>query len=307
MDQIKAMWIFARVAETRSFSRAADTLSLPKASVSTAVRQLEHQLGTRLLHRTTRHVELTQEGRIYLDQCVDVLAELHAVNTQFLTEDRVLTGRLRVDMPSRIARHHVAPRLPEFLAAHPELSIELSCTDRRVHLVQEGFDCVLRVGKLSDSDLIARQLGHLRMVNCASPAYLQRHGRPTTIAELHHGHQLVHYASTLGDAPEAWEYHDGRHYQTLELPGRVTVNTADAYEACCLAGLGLIQVPAIGVQHLLETGALVEVLPEYPSEPMPVSLLFSHRRHRSRRISMFANWLADVLQSYVHPTSANPT
>jgi len=299
MDQVKAMQIFTRVAEMSSFTGAAETLTLPKASVSTAVRQLEQQLGTRLFHRTTRHVELTQDGAVYFDHCVDLLAELDELNTLFINDERALTGRLRVDMPSRLARHQVAPRLPEFLQAHPQLAVELSSTDRRVDLVQEGFDCVLRIGTLRDSSLVARRLGTMRLVNCASPAYLKRHGVPTTINDLRDGHLLVHYASTLGDKPEAWEYFDGRIYRTLELPGVITVNNSDAYEACCLAGLGMIQVPAIGVQHLLDDGQLVEVLPDHPAQSMPVSLLFSHRRNRSRRVQVFADWLDDVLQPYL--------
>ena len=299
MDQVKAMQIFTRVAEMSSFTGAAETLTLPKASVSTAVRQLEQQLGTRLFHRTTRHVELTQDGAVYFDHCVDLLAELDELNTLFINDERALTGRLRVDMPSRLARHQVAPRLPEFLQAHPQLAVELSSTDRRVDLVQEGFDCVLRIGTLRDSSLVARRLGTMRLVNCASPAYLKRHGVPTTINDLRDGHLLVHYASTLGDKPEAWEYFDGRIYRTLELPGVFTVNNSDAYEACCLAGLGMIQVPAIGVQHLLDDGQLVEVLPDHPAQSMPVSLLFSHRRNRSRRVQVFADWLDDVLQPYL--------
>ncbi|WP_348674197.1 LysR family transcriptional regulator [uncultured Abyssibacter sp.] len=299
MDQVKAMQIFTRVAEMSSFTGAAETLTLPKASVSTAVRQLEQQLGTRLFHRTTRHVELTQDGAVYFDHCVDLLAELDELNTLFINDERALTGRLRVDMPSRLARHQVAPRLPEFLRAHPQLAVELSSTDRRVDLVQEGFDCVLRIGTLRDSSLVARRLGTMRLVNCASPAYLKRHGVPTTINDLRDGHLLVHYASTLGDKPEAWEYFDGRIYRTLELPGVITVNNSDAYEACCLAGLGMIQVPAIGVQHLLDDGQLVEVLPDHPAQSMPVSLLFSHRRNRSRRVQVFADWLDDILRPYL--------
>lgn len=299
MDQVKAMQIFTRVAEMSSFTGAAETLTLPKASVSTAVRQLEQQLGTRLFHRTTRHVELTQDGAVYFDHCVDLLAELDELNTLFINDERALTGRLRVDMPSRLARHQVAPRLPEFLQAHPQLAVELSSTDRRVDLVQEGFDCVLRIGTLRDSSLVARRLGTMRLVNCASPAYLKRHGVPTTINDLRDGHLLVHYASTLGDKPEAWEYFDGRIYRALELPGIITVNNSDAYEACCLAGLGMIQVPAIGVQHLLDDGQLVEVLPDHPAQSMPVSLLFSHRRNRYRRVQVFADWLDDILRPYL--------
>jgi DNA-binding transcriptional LysR family regulator len=294
MNRIEAMHTFLRVAELGSFTRAAETLGLPKASASTAIQQLETALGTRLLHRTTRRVELTQDGRAFYERSKDLLADLDELQSMFQQGPLALRGRLRVDMPVKLARNFVIPRLPEFLSAHPGIEIELSSTDRRVDLVREGFDCVLRVGTLADSSLVARPLGTFRVLTCASPEYLRTHGTPRSLDDLA-SHRLIHYVPTLGARPDAFEYWDGTAYRTLTMAGAITVNNADAYEAACLAGLGLIQSPIIGLQPLIAQGLLVEVLPELRAEPMPVTLLYAHRRHLPRRVQAFMAWIADVL------------
>ena len=184
MHQLDAMRIFVRVTETGSFTQAADSLGLPRASVSNAIKQLETKLGTRLLHRTTRRVQLTQDGQACVERCKDLLADMEEWETMFVARGQALTGRLRVDLPATLARTTVIPQLPTFLAQHPALRIELSSTDRRVDLVREGFDCVLRVGAVADSTLIARPLGRMRQVNVASPAYLERFGVPRTLDDL---------------------------------------------------------------------------------------------------------------------------
>ena len=169
--------IFATVAELASFSRAAEQLGLAKGRVSTSVQRLEAQVGTRLLQRTTRSVRVTPDGERFLERCKELLTEAEQLQAMFQPASTGLTGRLRIDLPNRLARDLVIPRLPEFLAAHPLLEIGISTTDRRVDLVHEGFDCVLRVGELVDSDLVALPLGVLRMRNVASPAYLRATAR----------------------------------------------------------------------------------------------------------------------------------
>jgi len=291
------------VAELTSFTRAADSLGLPKASVSTAVQQLEKLLGAQLLYRTTRKVQLTQDGATFYERCKDLLADMDELQTLFQQAPQALRGRLRVDMPSGTARNLVIPRLPQFLQAHPQIELELSSTDRRVDLVREGFDCVLRVGTLGDINLIARPLGAFRTINCASPAYLRRHGTPQTLEDLAQ-HQLIHYVPTLGARSPGWEYPDGAGYASLDMPGALTVNNSDAYEAACIAGLGLIQVPAVGVQHLLAQGLLVEVLPQFPAEPMPVSLLYANRRNLSKRVQVFMTWLGGIVRQHLESDPA---
>ncbi|AXT49069.1 MULTISPECIES: LysR family transcriptional regulator [Chromobacterium] len=298
MNKLEAMQIFVRVAELSSFTQAADSLGLPKASISVAVKQTEAWLGARLLHRTTRKVQMTQDGQAFYERCKDVLAEMDELQGMFQRGEETLSGRLRVDMPSGVARYQVLPRLDEFLQRHPRLELELSSTDRKVDIVREGFDCVLRVGELSDSSLVARPLGRFRQLNCASPAYLARYGAPAGLEDLAR-HRLVHYVSTLGARPAGWEWRDDSGSHWLAMSGSVIVNNADAYQAACLAGLGLIQAPESGVRHLLDRGELVEVLPEFRAAPMPVTLLYAHRRNLPRRARVFMDWLAEALAPHL--------
>lgn len=298
MNHLEAMQIFARVAELASFTRAADSLGLPKATASMAVQQLEGWLGTQLLHRTTRRVQMTQDGQAFYERCKDLLADMDEVQGMFQRAPQSLRGRLRVDMPGGMALSFVMPALPAFLQAHPQLELEISCTDRFVDVVREGFDCVLRVGTLPDTRLVARPLGHFRIVTCASPDYIRRHGMPQRIEDLG-AHRLVHYSTVFGGKPDGWEYWDGAQYRMVPMAGAVTVNSVEAYEAACLAGLGLIQAPQAGLRHLLEEGRLVEVLPQYHAEPMPVSLLYAHRRNLPQRVQAFMAWMTDTLRPHL--------
>ena len=297
MNPIDALHTFTRVAELASFTQAAAQLGLPKASVSLAVQQLEAQLGTRLLLRTTRRVQLTPDGQVFYERCKDVLADLEELQGLFRQQPAQLSGRLRVDMPVRLALDTVLPALPDFLAAHPGLAVEVSCTDRRVDLVEEGFDCVLRVGAVHDPLLVARPLGQMRMVNVASPAYLAQHGTPATPEDLlAQGHHLVHYSQTWADRRPRFEWLDAAgQAQSLTLPSRVTVNNTDAYQAAALAGAGIAQVPLQGVRQALADGRLVQVLAGYAPAPLPVRLVMSQRRHTPRRVRVFMDWLAERL------------
>jgi DNA-binding transcriptional LysR family regulator len=304
MHRIDAMQIFTRVADLASFTQAAESLGLPKASVSQAVQQLESTLGTRLLHRTTRKVQLTQDGQSFYERCLDVLADVDELSTMFQQGAEALRGRVRIDMSSGIARHIVIPRLPEFLAAHPQLEIELSSTDRRVDLVREGFDCVVRVGTLSDSGLIARPLGIFSLINLASPAYLAAFGTPESLDDLAK-HRLVHYVSTFGAKSTGFEYVDAEDTdRRIAMKGAMTVNNAEAYQAACLAGLGIVQAPHAGVTPLLSEGRLVEVLPQFRARPMPVSLLYANRRHQPKRVQVVMKWLGECIEASLRENAA---
>lgn len=295
MNPIDRMQIFHRVAELASFTQAAQSLGLPKASASTAVQQLEAQLGTRLLHRTTRRVQLTQDGQAFYERSKDLLADIDELQAMFQQQGaQGLSGRVRVDMPTGMARGIVIPRLPELLRTHPLLELEISSTERRVDLVREGFDCVLRVGAVGDQSLVVRPLGLLRMATCASPEYLQRYGTPLRLADLSQ-HRLVHYASNLGAKSAGFEYQEDGEPRSLAMQGSVTVNNAEAYQAACIAGLGLIQAPLLGLREPLAAGRLVTVLPDYPAPPMPLNLVYANRRNLSRRVRVVMDWLAELL------------
>ncbi|MGE0797353.1 MAG: LysR substrate-binding domain-containing protein [Lautropia sp.] len=224
MDRIDHLRIFTRVAACRSFVQAADQLRLPRASVTTAIQLLETRLGTRLLNRTTRRVGLTQDGEALLERAQGLLADLDELEHAFRPAAGALTGRIRVDLPSRIARCVVAPALPAFLDRHPGLAIEIGSTDRVIDLIREGVDCALRVGTLAPSSLVARLIGMMVLINCASPAYLSRCGTP--------------------------------------------------------------RVPA-------------DLLPDADPAPMPVHVVYPHRRHLSRRLQAFIGWLESVMAPYL--------
>ncbi|MCC5071777.1 LysR family transcriptional regulator [Xanthomonas campestris] len=300
MDTMDTLRAFLRVAELGSFTRAAETLGLPKASVSTAVQRLEASLGTQLLHRTTRRVQLTADGTAFYQRSRDLLDDMDELQGMFQRDHSQLRGRLRVDMSAGIARQFVIPALPAFLAQHPQLEIEISGTDRRVDLVREGFDCVVRVGTVEDTSLVGRPLGVLRIINVGSAQYLAQRGVPQTLEDLAQ-HDLVHYVSTLGQRSPGFEYHDGAQYHWLPMRGPVTVNNGDAYLAAARAGLGIIQAPASPLQAHLDSGALVEVLAQMAPEPMPVTLLYAQRRHLPQRVRLFMDWIAQVMAPYLEP------
>lgn len=298
MDKVYAMQLFIRVAELESFTRAAESLGLPKGSISRQIQALENHLGTQLLHRTTRRVQLTQDGMVYYERAKDLLINLDELDGLFLHDPSTLSGRLRVDMPVAVAKNLVIPRLPTFVQQYPGLEIELSSSDRLVDVIREGFDCVVRVGTLKDSGLIARPLGKLSVINCASPHYLARFGYPETLEDLS-GHAVVHYAVNLGTRPQGFEVYRDNATQWIKTGGILTVNSTETYHAACLAGLGIIQVPRIGVREALRSRKLVEILPQYRAQPMPVSLIYPHRRNLSRRVHLFMEWLTDVMKAYV--------
>lgn len=305
---LTALRVFLQVAELAHFSRAADELGLPKGRVSQIVRELEARLGTRLFQRTTRRVSLTPDGELLAERARALLADAGEIEALF-QQDQQLGGRLRVDLPVRLALDVVLPALPGFLAAHPALQVELSCTDRRVDLVEEGFDCVLRVGAVHDAMLVARPVGELRMLNLASPAYLAAHGTPRHPDELlTQGHMLVHYSQTWADRRPRfdWVDADGRAH-SLALPARISVNHTDAYETAALAGMGLIQAPCVGMRAALAQGRLVRVLPGFEPAPLPVRLVMSQRRHTPRRVRLFMDWLTALLLTHLADDNPDPS
>lgn len=299
MKNLEALIIFARVAEMMSFTRAAESLGIQKGRASLVVSQLEQEVGATLLHRTTRNVQLTEDGRAFYARARDLLSEADELKSMFSHSGMVMRGRLRVDMPAVLAQSVVIPALPRLLEANPELELELSSTDRRVDLVLEGFDCVIRLGPIVDETLIARPLGKLRMINAASPGYLARVGTPQTIDDLiTQGHRMVHYMRNFGSKPDGWEYPTNDGYQSLMLPGAIRVNSVPAYHDAALAGLGLIQGGYSALLPHIEQGRLVEVLPDLRPEPLNAAFVVAHRRNLSQRVRAFMHWTAEVLKPY---------
>lgn len=294
MDKIRAMQVFVQVAEFGSFSKAAERLNLPAATVTNTVQALEKHLGARLLQRTTRKVTLTEDGSVYLERCQRLLAELEDTEALFARSKTKPKGVVRIELPERIARLRIIPRLPDFFAQYPDIQLKLGANDRFVNLVNEGVDCAVRVGPLADSTLVARRIGEMEQVNVASKIYLDHHGRPQSLADLAN-HLAVNYFSSRTGRDLAWEYVEDGEVRTLKMRSAVSVASSDAYLACCRAGLGLIQVPRSGIEDLLESGELEEVLPAYRAAPLPVSVVYSHNRQISPRVRVFVDWVAGVL------------
>ncbi|WP_447776266.1 LysR substrate-binding domain-containing protein [Pseudomonas chlororaphis] len=299
MDKLIQYRIFIQVSEMGSFIKAAHMLELPRASVSAAIQELETDLGVRLLHRTTRRVQLTADGTQLLERVRRLLTDADDIQRLFQLHQHQVSGRLNIDVPSRIARRLIAPALPTLKRSYPGLQLALGSTDRSIDLVQEGVDCVVRIGHLLDSSLIARTIGQIALINCAPPGYLRQHGTPREPGDLAHGHFSVGYASPNNGRELPWEYVSAGKTHEVPVPSWVIVNNAESYIACCMAGMGLIQIPRFDVQHLLDSRQLVEVMPEFRAASMPVSLLYPHRRQRSRRLNAFIDWFEALMQPHL--------
>lgn len=293
IDLCESLRMFVKVAELGSFTRAASHFGVGKARVSLALRALEAELGAELLSRSTRVVRITPEGEELLPRARQLVLEADELGALFRAHER-LRGRVRVDVPTTLARDAIVPRVPELLGRHPELELVLSSTDRMLQHQQEGFDCVLRVGAAGDSRLLARRVGTLAMCNCASPAYLRKHGVPQRLADLER-HFLVHYSSTLSGERPTFEYRDGDGYSELPMRSKLTVNNTDAYRSACLAGLGIIQAPRKGLTGSFADGTLIEILPDLTCAPMPIWLLHTHGRNAPRRVHAVMSWLAECV------------
>ncbi|MCD2519673.1 LysR family transcriptional regulator [Massilia sp. G4R7] len=290
-DRFQEMRIFARIVEGRSLTLAADDLQLPRATVTNAIKRLEARLATRLLERTTRVVAPTLDGQAYYERCQRLLADLAEMEAVFTRTDP--SGLLRVNLQATLARRVVAPALPAFLARYPGIQLQVGEGDRLVDLVREGVDCVLRVGNLQDSSMVARQVARLRQVTCASRAYLDRHGRPASLEELD-GHLAVHYLSSSTGRPYPLEFLVDGALRQLTPPCSVAVTGADMYTASAIAGLGLVQVPRYRVEAELAAGLLEPVLPALEPPDLPVSVLYPHSRQLSPRVRVFVDWLASL-------------
>lgn len=298
MDRIEAMRLYARIVELGSFTAAADDLTLPRATVTHAIKRLEARLGAQLLQRTTRRVRTTRDGEVYYGHCRRLLADLDEVDADFREAASVPKGRLRVDLPGTFARLQVLPHLPAFCARYPQIELDIGTGDRFVDLLREGVDCVLRAGKLGDSGMIGRQVGRLTQVTLASASYVREHGLPGTLTDLQHGHVAVNWASPTTRRVEPMEFMVGRRRREVMLPSRLSVSGVDAYLGCCEAGLGVAQFPRYHVADALADGRMIELLPDTPPPPLPLTVLYPQQHHLPARLRVFVDWLAELLTTH---------
>ncbi len=294
MDRLHAMGLLVRIIERNSFSAAAGDLDIPRSSATTAIRQLEDELGTQLLKRTTRHVTPTPEGEAYYKRCKSILAEIEDAEGALSGDEA--RGTLRVSLNGPMARSFVLPELPAFLRRFPRLALHLGEADRFIDLVREGYDCVIRGGDVADSELIVRRLGLAQEATYASPAYLRTRGTPTSIDDLD-GHEMVGFMSSRTGQVLPLEFTVQGQLRTRMLPARVTATSAESYAALARLGFGLMQAPRHRYGEDVASGALVEVLPDIPPAPMPISVLYPNSRQLSPRVRVFVDWLVDVVAS----------
>ena len=293
MDRFQEMQVFIRIAERGSFTRAADDLQIPRATVTNLMKRMEERLGTRLLERTTRTVRLTHDGEAFYRRCVRLVADLEEAEGSF--RNVAPKGLLRVNVQGTLAKHFVVPALADFVAKYPGIELHIGEDDRLVDLVREGIDCVLRAGTLQDSSMIGRRVASLEQVTVASPAYLAQFGEPATLQALE-AHRAVNYISSGSGRALPMEFTVDGEVIEMQLASIVSVTGADLYTGAAVAGLGMVQVPRYRVSGELSAGTLKVVLAAFPPPPMPVSVLYPHNRQLSSRVRVFAQWLRDIFE-----------
>lgn len=289
MDNLTDMAVFASVVEAHSFSGAARQLKLSKAAVSKRVARLEQRLGAPLLYRTTRRLSVTEAGAAFYDHCARVVAEAaeaEAAVSQLQAEPR---GTLKVNAPMSFGRIHLAPAIGDFLRRYPEMRVDLVMDDRELDLVADGFDVAVRIAQLPDSTLVARRLAPCRIVTCAAPAYLERHGRPRTPADLrHHNCLLYSYSGPYGE----WHFTGTRGAGTVRVSGNLRANNGETLRAAALAGLGIVRIPTFLVGEDIAAGRLQSILRRYPLPELSIHALYVQRRHLPAKVRMFVEFLS---------------
>lgn len=295
MDRLNAMQVFTRIVDTNSFSKAADTLNIPRASVTTALQNLEAFLGVRLLQRTTRRLHLTPDGAAYYERCVRILADIEETEATFLDGGKRPHGRLRIDVPASLGRLILVPVLSDFRSRYPEIDLVIGLGDKPVDLIQEGVDCVIRVGTLEDSSLVARRIGVMQQVTCATPQYFERYGEPKTLEDLERHVAVNYFSSRTGRVLDPDFIIDGE-IVSVKMKSTVAVNDAEAYLQCGLEGFGLIQPARLMALPHLDSGALKEIFPQWRPQPMPISAVYPHNRHLSPKVRVFVDWIAEKFE-----------
>lgn len=299
MDRIDAMEAFVRVVETGSFTKAAETLQASRTRVTQLVQSLETHLRVKLLHRTTRKVNVTADGAAYYERVVRLLADLDDAETSLSGAADVPRGRLRVDVPAPLASLILMPALPEFHARYPDIQLDIGASDRKVDLVDENVDCVVRGGELTEPSLRARHVADLALGVYAAPGYLARAGTPTHPQALEDSHhRSIGYRGSRSGAPLTNVMSRGD--EQLPLHGRyvLSVDDGNAYLAAGLAGLGVLWLPRYMARAPLARGELVPLFIDWHSAPMPLYLAFPPSRHVSRKLRVFIDWIVDLLAQH---------
>jgi DNA-binding transcriptional LysR family regulator len=282
------MSVLVKAVDTGSLSAAARALGLTLPAASRKLAALEEHLGARLLTRTSRRLAPTEEGLIFCEKARQILAEVEEAEAALSLSRTEVSGRLSISAPTLIGRLRVSPLLPEFLALHPAVSVDLTLVDRYVNLAEEGLDLAIRVGELPDSDLIARRLGDVSRVVCATPDYLARRGTPQTPDELA-AHDCLVFADARDDAE--WRFEQSGGTRRMPIPGRLRTNSLDAVVSAALGGAGIARVPGWQVAGYIAEGRLVRILEGFERPAVPIHAVYGHRRLLAPRVRAFVDFL----------------
>jgi LysR family transcriptional regulator for bpeEF and oprC len=296
MDQLLAMKVFTRVAERGSFAQAADELDISRAAASAHVAALEKHLGVRLLHRTTRRVAMTAEGSEFLRRSRRILEEIQDAEETLRGARSRPQGRLRVDVPVVFGRYLLLPALPEFTRRYPDIELDIRLNDRVVDIVAERVDIALRVGTVQQSGLVARKVGQISIVTCASPTYLADHGEPETPEDLRQ-HRLLGLTSAGGGKPE-WHFPPPYTARRLKLHFAMQFNAAEAPIIAAAAGLGITHTGDLIVAEYVARGELKLILERYVVPGAPISLVYPSAGHQSPKVRVFSDFAADLLRRW---------
>lgn len=297
MDQLSAMRVFVRVVETGNFTRAAATLSMPKTSVTNFVQSLEAKLKTTLLNRTTRRVIVTTDGALYYERALQILSELDELDNSLSNSQSQPSGRLRVEMAGAFADLVVIPALCDFYQRYPQIKLDIGVGDRLVDYIAENVDCALRGGTPTDQSLIARKVGEMSMKVCAAPLYLQKFGVPREPEDLLRNHVAVGYLMAQSGRVLDLEFISDSRSIDVAPNYVLSVNDARSYVNAAIGGLGIAVAPGFMINAALENGALIEVLPEWKIQPVPLYIVYPQRRHLSNKVRVFVDWLAKLMQT----------
>lgn len=290
MDHLLAIRTFQRIVETRSFTKAAAHLSLPRSTVSKNLKALEAHLGTKLIQRTTRSIALTTEGAEYYRRISKLVTQLDETEGAMRDIGAAAKGRLRIDLHSSLANFVLMPVLEEFRERYPHIQLALGIGDRPVNLIEEGVDCAIRAGELADSSLIARTLYKDRLITCASPGYLEQCGVPKNLSDLENGHSIVGYFSAA--TGEAWPLRFRTRGEDKQLGAfDISANDSAALISMLVHGMGIGQTHASVVRRFIESGELVPVLEELTHRQFPVSIIYPPTRQLNARVRIFIDWM----------------
>jgi DNA-binding transcriptional LysR family regulator len=294
MDTLTCMKVFTTVVATGSFTAASERLDMSRAMVSKYVISLEERLGTRLLNRTTRRLSLTESGSTYYESCLQIISDVQEAEQAAGQLTSTPLGTLKITMPFAFGLHRLGPVLAEYVQLYTKVKLELSCNDRYVDLIEEGFDMAIRIGTLPESRLIARKLGVASSVVCASPAYLRQRGIPAKLEDLA-DHSCLGY--TYVNNGNEWRFLSGGKEEAIRIEGTIKANNGDILRLAALNGAGLILQPLFIVEEDLKAGRLVQVLNEYAATDFGIYAVYPSRKHLSAKVRTFVDFLVDKLNS----------